>query len=184
MKVYVNPILQWGAEFAFGMPNEAQDSMLLIGLHGWGARQTVGGFKAAVEYKHFEVENEQLVEGSTVSLAVTAPRFEDNKPTTNAPSWSLSAFKQYGMNHSACAVFEASPSGECVLTAGGTRKIDDTCKLRGKLNTKGVLGLALELAGTKDLAVVGDKAGLTLNCEVASIGPLNPKVGAVLQLSS
>ena len=38
--------------------------------------------------------------------------------------------------------------------------------------------------GHKDLPVVGDKAALTLACEVASIGPLNPKLGATLQLSS
>lgn len=50
--------------------------------------------------------------------------------------------------------------------------------------SQGILAMALELAGTDSLPLVGDKAGVTLSCEVNSIGPLNPKVGAVIQLSS
>ena len=38
--------------------------------------------------------------------------------------------------------------------------------------------------GHKEMPVVGDKAALTLACEASTIGDLNPKLGATLQLSS
>lgn len=72
----------------------SETSQLLVGVHGWGVPGTIGGFKAAAELQHFNVADERLIESSTVSLAVTAPRFVDNKPTITPPSWSLSAFKR------------------------------------------------------------------------------------------
>lgn len=42
----------------------------------------------------------------------------------------------------------------------------------------------MELAGHPDMPVVGNKANVTLSCEVHSVGPLDPKMGAVIQLSS
>jgi len=171
--------VEWIAGAAF-----SETSQLMVGVHGWGFPGTIGGFKAAAEFQNLQVEGEELISSSTITLAVTAPRYANNQPTLSAPSWSVSAFKRTGPDHSMCAVFEAPSSGECVLTAGGTRKLDDTCRLRGKLNSKGVLALALELAGTKNLPLVGDKANITLSCEGSSVGPLNPKVGASLQLSA
>jgi len=159
-------------------------SQLMVGVHGWGMPGTIGGFKAAAELQHFNVEGESLIEASTITLSVTAPRFVDNKPTATPPSWSLSAFKRMGPDHSIFAHFDAPSNGGCVLSAGGTRKIDESTRLRGKFNTTGVLALALEMSGHKDVPIVGDKANLTLTSEVSSVGPLNPKVGATLQLSS
>ena len=54
----------------------------------------------------------------------------------------------------------------------------------GPAAAQGGLALALELTGTKSLPVVGDKANLTLSAEVGTLGALQPKLGAMLQLAS
>lgn len=81
--------VEWiaGAQFS-------ETSQLMVGVHGWGLPGTLGGLKAAAEYQHYHIEDEQLISSSSVSLAVMAPRFADNKPTASAPSWSFSAFKR------------------------------------------------------------------------------------------
>ena len=67
------------------------------------------------------------------------------------------------------------PKNGTHLTAGGTRQLTESTRLRGKWGTQGILALALEVAG--------EKSSLTLVSEVHSSGALNPKFGATLNLS-
>ena len=47
----------------------------MVGVHSWGKYGTLGGVKAAVEFQHVLMDDEQLKESSSISLSCTAPRF-------------------------------------------------------------------------------------------------------------
>jgi hypothetical protein len=60
-----------------------------------------------------------------------------------------------------------------VLTAGGTRQLGPTKRLRGRFNTDGIVSLALELSN--------DSSSVTLCTELAQ--GARPRFGATLNLS-
>jgi len=179
---HANLMGQLSAELLAGAPL-SETSQLMVGVHGWGKPGTLGGVKAGVEYQHVVLQDEQLKSMSTISLLCTAPR-PQGPGAKAAPSWSFAASKKW-MDNCMFSSFDVSPDGEATLTAGGTRKIDESTTLKGTYNSKSVLGLALEMAGNKNTPLVGEKANVTLTCNVdtAANKPLSPKVGAILQFS-
>jgi len=179
---HANLMGQLSGEFLAGT-QLSENSQVMVGVHGWGKPGTLGGLKTGIEYQHMVVQDEQLKGCSIISLICTAPR-PQGETAAAAPSWSFTAFKKWTDN-SVCASFDV-PAGESpTLTAGGTRKIDESTRFKGTFNSKGVLALALEMAGTKNTPLVGEKAMVSLSCNVdtAPTKPLNPKVGATLQFS-
>lgn len=156
---------------------------LLLGAHAWGTPGSMGGVKGALEWQHQVLEGEgddaKLVAMSAITLAVTAPYVTARGAPLErlAPSWALHAFHRPCAAHSLAASFERGASGKHVLTAGGTRTLSETSRLRSKFATTGVLGLALEVAGTK--------SNITFTTEANALpgAPLNPRFGAAVSLS-
>ena len=112
-----------------------------------------------------------------ITLACTMPFVEANGTPLAAydPSFSLSAFQRISPTNSIATSIESSPKSGVHLTAGGTRQLSESARLRGKWGTRGVLALALEVAG--------EKSSLTLVSEMSSSGSLAPRFGATLSLS-
>eukprot|EP00324_Dicrateria_rotunda_P000233 CAMPEP_0206167436 /NCGR_PEP_ID=MMETSP1474-20131121/28225_1 /ASSEMBLY_ACC=CAM_ASM_001110 /TAXON_ID=97495 /ORGANISM="Imantonia sp., Strain RCC918" /LENGTH=379 /DNA_ID=CAMNT_0053572083 /DNA_START=39 /DNA_END=1176 /DNA_ORIENTATION=+ len=165
----------------------SESAQLMLGAHAWGMPGLLGGVKAAAELQHYHVKDEKLVSSSTLNLTVTAPKFVDGVAAEVAPSWSASIFHRMSPEHNLCAAFDAVPAEKTyVLSMGGTRKLSDTTRLRGRLTTQSVISVALEVCGSPDTPLVGEKAVLNLCCEanMAPSRPLDPKLGATLQLSS
>lgn len=90
------------------------------------------------------------------------------------PSWSLSVFQRLSATNTLAASLERTPKSGTHLSAGGTRQLSDTARLRGKWGTNGLLALALEMAG--------ERSSLALVSEVHCSGALSPKFGASLSV--
>ena len=153
-------------------------SQVMLGFHWWGLPGLLGGCKAALEVQHMVMdEQENPVASSAITMACTAPFVtpDGTKVAAIDPTVSLSVFQRLaGGSNTLAATIERTPKATH-MTAGGTRQLSESARVRGKWGTQGVLALALEVAG--------DKSSLTLVSEVNSSGALNPKFGATLSLS-
>ena len=171
--------LQSSIELISGMPlaqTETSTSMLMFGVHSWSMLGLRGGIKAALEWGHQELDGEQLVSASAVTLACTKPFVHPDGSPLDEPQQTTSLTFSHKMSsqHSLLASLEWEPKTEGVMTVGGTRQVTDHTRLRGKWSTTGVLALALEVAG--------EKSTVQLTTEVNTVSG-EPKFGATINLS-
>ena len=146
----VNTGGQMSTEFLTGI-QPTSDSQLMFGLHSWSLPGVRGGIKAALEWQHQETLEDQPFRSSAITLACTVPfvRADGSPLAESNNSTSLSVFHQMSQNDSMFAMVEWNSNAAGTMTVGGTRKISEHGRVRGKWNTAGVLALALEVAGDK-----------------------------------
>jgi hypothetical protein len=176
LQTYVNTGGQMSAEFLTGaQPTET--SQVMLGAHMWGVPGLACGYKYAVEFQSMQIQGDELVGSSAVTLAVTRPQVDaaGSRVAEVDPTVSLSVFARTSATNSVAASIDRHPKHGTHLTAGGTRQLSESSRLRGKWGTQGLLAVALELAG--------EKSQLSLVTEVATSGPLNPKFGCTLNLA-
>jgi len=171
---------QISGEFITGGQTSAT-SQVMLGCHVWGTPLVRGacGVKAALEVQHMVLDEkeEMPVASSALTLACTAPfvAADGTKLSALDPSMSLSVFQRLSPLHSVAVSIERAPKDGIHLTAGGTRQLSDSARLRGKWGTQGVLAFALEMAG--------EKSSLTFTTELKTEGALAPKFGAQLSMT-
>lgn len=176
LQTLVNTGGQMSAEFLTGF-SPSDNSQVMIGAHAWGLPGLLCGYKAAMEWQNVQLDGEDLVASSAVTLACTRPfvAADGTRCATVDPTVSLSVFARTSPTTSLAASIERAPKKGVTLTAGGTRQISDSARIRGKWGTTGLMAVALEVAG--------ERSQLSLVTEISSSGPLNPKFGATLNLS-
>ena len=143
----------------------------------WGVPGLMCGYKTALEFQSMNIQGEELLGSTSVTLAVTRPLVDaaGSRLAEVDPTLSLSVFARTSALNSVAASIERHPKNGIHLTAGGTRQLSESSRLRGKWGTQGLLAMALEVAG--------ERSQLSLVTEVSTAGPLNPKFGATLNLS-
>lgn len=176
LQAFVNTGGQMSAEFLTGAPT-GETSQLMLGAHMWGVPGLMCGYKTALEFQSMNIQGEELLGSTSVTLAVTRPLVDaaGSRLAEVDPTLSLSVFARTSALNSVAASIERHPKNGIHLTAGGTRQLSESSRLRGKWGTQGLLAMALEVAG--------ERSQLSLVTEVSTAGPLNPKFGATLNLS-
>ena len=94
-----------------------------------------------------------------------------------ASSVSLSAAYRTANQHSLVASVDKSDGAGAVIAMGGSRKLSDAHRLRGRWATNGVLGVALECASEHSMLSVCAQVNSTPGKD------LEPKFGATIQIS-
>ena len=176
LQTYVNTGGQMSAEFLTGaQPTET--SQVMLGAHVWGVPGLACGYKTALEFQSMQIQGDELIGSSSVTLAMTRPLVDaaGSRLAEVDPTVSLSVFARTSAANSVAASIERHPKRGTHLTVGGTRQLTDSSRLRGKWGTQGLLAVALEVAG--------EKSQLSLVTEVAPSGALNPKFGVNLNLA-
>ena len=141
---------QTSTELISGVPL-SPTSTLMLGLHSWHVLGKRGGVKGALEWAHQELDGDELVSASAVTLACTKPLVQADGSALAEPeqTTTFSVVHKTSVKNALVASLEWAPKTDGVMTLGGTRQLTDRTRLRGKWNTNGVLGLALEVAGEK-----------------------------------
>ena len=175
---------QMSAELVLGGQVSERDTVIL-GAHAWGLPGAYGGVKCGGEWTRAELDADgELLSQSTVTLAVTRP------PLTaegHAAPWSatLSAMHNLSAREAVGVVFDrkgrldqdgAPAPSSIAMSILAQGQLGAGKRVKGRLSTRGVVGLALELSG--------DASSLALQCELDATGAkAPPKFGATLQLS-